>query len=54
MYRECELVNLNDSSKTLKRNVSESNAVVGLGIKFSDVSGSWVIKRVHGYSLFSD
>jgi hypothetical protein len=54
MYRICDLEDINDSKKKLRRNVQEKNAVQGMGIQFSDTPGAWTIKRVHGYSTIAD
>lgn len=54
MYRTCDLVSIDDETKTARANISEKNAVEGLGIQLSNLPGRWKIKRVHGYSLFQD
>ena len=54
MYRICDLVSLDNPNQKLRRNVTENNAVEGMGIRFSDTAGTWQIKRVHGYSLLAD
>lgn len=54
MYRTCDLVNIDDATKTARKNITERNAVEGLGITVASLPGRWIIKRVHGYSIFED
>lgn len=54
MYRTCDLESVEDSNKIVRKNITEKNAVEGLGIQVASLPGSWIVKRVHGFSLFED